>query len=1048
MAQRIGFPLTQALNSQALSNQPFNSQRPNGQILNAQTLESPAIAQGPFQSLAQYLGQYLGQYSGRHSSEHSGYLAQPPSRSPKFKTPALPISMGHWFDREEKSQRPRRQVAFVDRTVDDHVLLLSGIPSSIPVILLDSRRDSFAQITRSLAQYPADTVHILTHGSPGALVFGSGTVNQAALTTQGNRLSRWFSEAAQNPTVVIYGCEVGAGNRGKTFLKQLGQLTGAAIAASSHPVGAAHLGGNWDLNVTVGEPRFDLAVSRMVRLQYNHVLAPPVLQSVSSVESNGVYSARTADNILSLTFTFDQSVNFTANGGALEATLNNGAIARLVADASGSTLTVDYSIGAADQSTADLSVTSLALVGGATLTNAGAEAANLTIPFATNLGNTRTLEIDNRSILAGDISVSPAGNVPLEGPTLTLDFGDRLQQTNGSALGTDLTNAGIISVRRVSDNATVPIQRVTFNNTTQRSITVVPEGTLDPSTTYRVEIAGNRLEDDGANEITSAITRDFVTQAGDVSPPRVNFVPDDGTTVTDPNSNLTIEFSEPIRIADNDRPFTNAAIAPVFTLAEFNSSGSPIAEVPFNGVYDEVARRVTLDPVPALNPGSTYRLELRGNVLEDFADNAISTRTINFVAAGDPVQFPTPQVTENSVTNTFSVAPLTEDETTITIAPRISPQTQVNLPVETNSNRSLSIDLENTVGNVALSGPSFQGSLSFTLPRPLSNQRGNLALDFSDLGGGDRSVSIRNRNFSGTLELNLPNNGENVALNFDDFEARTEVNLNGDQFTGDATVVVPLGLTNNPELRRRFTVRNFDGSGQVFIDGRRNGLAFEVDSETPIFGQLGAGGDIVRLTGAVDSNPGVSPLGLGGGGDFFEDRRLLSTALSINGNGGDDVIVGSVQNDRLNGGQGNDRLLGNGGNDLMGGDRGDDHLFGNRGDDQLNGGDGNDLLQGGRGNDTLTGGDGNDRLLGELGDDLLIGGSGQDQFVVMPGSGNDAITDFDPANDAIMLSGGLTPAAVQITAIDANNTRLVFDGGSVTLQNLAANTLNPTTLFS
>ena len=287
-----------------------------------------------------------------------------------------------------------------------------------------------------------------------------------------------------------------------------------------------------------------------------------------------------------------------------------------------------------------------------------------------------------------------------------------------------------------------------------------------------------------------------------------------------------------------------------------------------------------------------------------------------------------------------------------------------------------------------------------------------------------------------------------MTLNFDEFEALTEVNLNGDQFTGDTTVVVPAGLTNNPEIRRQFNLRNFDGQGRVLIDGRRTGLAFQVDSETPIFGQLGAGGDIVRLTGAVERIPSVSPLGLGGGGDYFEDLRQRSSALSINGNGGNDFIFASVQNDRLNGGQGSDRLQGNGGNDLIGGDRGNDHLFGNQGNDQLNGGDGNDLLQGGRGNDTLTGGADNDVLMGELGDDLLIGGSGQDQFVVMPGSGNDAITDFDPANDRITLGGGLTPATVQITAIDANNTRLVFNGGSVALQTLAANTLNPTTLFS
>lgn len=944
-----------------------------------------------------------------------------------------------------------REVVFVDRMVDNHVLLLTGIPCHIPVVMLDARRDNLAQISRWLMRNPVDTVHIFVHGAPGMLAFGDQLVTEDTLWLHRDRLSRWFSEAAVNPTVVFYSCELGAGFKGRSFLERLHQLTGASIAASSDRVGASALGGNWTLDATIGQPQFEMVVSPKVRSRYDYVLTAPVVTSVSSVESNGVYSAQTVDSTLSLTVNFDQPVTFTANGGALEVTLNNGAIARLVADTAGSTstLTVDYPISAGDRSVADLSVMSLGLTGGATLTNGGAEAAILTLPSGMNLGDSRNLEIDNTAILASDITLAPLTNVPVQTPTLTVDFGDRLRQINGTPLPTDLTNTGIIELRRSPDNALIPLQRVTFDNTNQQQIMVVPASNLDPSTGYRVEIARNRLEDDGANELTSPVSRNFTTQAGDGTPPRVTFIPGNGSTVTDPNANLTVEFSEPIRIADSDRPFTNAAIEPVFTLAEFNSSGSPIATVPFTGVYDETTRRVTLDPALALNPGSQYRLELRGNVLEDFADNAIATQTINFTAQGDPVQFPTPQVTESPATNTVNVAPLTETETTIAIAPSISPRTQVTLPVETRSDRQLRIALESAVGGATFTSPTFQGSLELTLPRPLSRQRGNVLLDFSDLEGtGDRNLSIRDRNFNGTLQLDLPDNSQAVQLTLEDFEAQTALALNGDQFSGDVTVTVPLGLTDNPGDRRQLTLRNFGSQGRVLIDGRRTGLAFDIDAETPVFGQLGAGGDIVRLTGSDTNSPGVSPLGLGDGGDYFEDRRQLSTALSINGNGGNDVIIGSAQNDRLNGGRGNDRLQGNGGNDLLAGDRDEDHLLGNGGDDQLRGGDGNDVLQGGRGNDTLIGGAGDDVLLGELGDDFLTGGAGRDQFIVRPGSGNDVITDFDPVRDAIALQGGLTPTAVTINALDATTTQLQFSGGSLTLQNLAPGLVTSEALFT
>ncbi|MEM1427751.1 MAG: calcium-binding protein, partial [Cyanobacteria bacterium P01_H01_bin.130] len=249
-------------------------------------------------------------------------------------------------------------------------------------------------------------------------------------------------------------------------------------------------------------------------------------------------------------------------------------------------------------------------------------------------------------------------------------------------------------------------------------------------------------------------------------------------------------------------------------------------------------------------------------------------------------------------------------------------------------------------------------------------------------------------------------------------------------------------------LRRSLRIQNFGPQSHVVMDGRRTGLAFAIESETPIFGQLGAGGDIVRLIGTNPDQPGVSLLGLGDGGDYFEDRRLISTALNLNGNGGNDTIFGSAQDDVINGGRGSDRLQGNGGNDLLSGDRGHDHLLGNSGNDQLTGGNGHDVLQGGRGNDILLGGSGNDILFGELGDDLMAGGVGRDQFVVMPGSGNDTIVDFDPANDAIALTGGLTVANVQISAVDSTTSRVQFAGGSVTLNNLPIAVINPGTLFS
>ena len=135
-------------------------------------------------------------------------------------------------------------------------------------------------------------------------------------------------------------------------------------------------------------------------------------------------------------------------------------------------------------------------------------------------------------------------------------------------------------------------------------------------------------------------------------------------------------------------------------------------------------------------------------------------------------------------------------------------------------------------------------------------------------------------------------------------------------------------------------------------------------------------------------------LNTGGGNDYLDASQAL-ISVSLNGGGGDDVLVG---------GQGNDVIFGDtyedadGGHDLIYGGSGDDRLSGVYGADEIFGEDGNDLLIG-RG--TLKGGSGNDRLVGVEGDGVLEGDDGNDSLE--GGPGNDVIR-AGVGNDKILLS--------------------------------------------
>lgn len=125
----------------------------------------------------------------------------------------------------------------------------------------------------------------------------------------------------------------------------------------------------------------------------------------------------------------------------------------------------------------------------------------------------------------------------------------------------------------------------------------------------------------------------------------------------------------------------------------------------------------------------------------------------------------------------------------------------------------------------------------------------------------------------------------------------------------------------------------------------------------------------------------------------------------INGTNGADTLQGTPSADSINARAGDDLIAADAGNDrILAGD-GADQALGEDGDDTIFGGNGRDDLSGGLGNDRLFGEQGRDRLTGGEGDDALNGGTGRDTFIINPNDGRDAIRDFTPGQDTILLSG-------------------------------------------
>ena len=166
-----------------------------------------------------------------------------------------------------------KQIVFIDPTVKDQHVLLRGIDPAIEIVHLGGGEDGVRQIADHMSRRSEiDAIHIICHGKAGAL-------NLGAVTLDRTNLKRYFVELAhvgramrEGGDILLYGCEVAAGEPGAAFIEGIAKLTGTSVAASTTPVGHPQLGGAWELDSQTGHINTPIPFAQKARAEFRQVL--------------------------------------------------------------------------------------------------------------------------------------------------------------------------------------------------------------------------------------------------------------------------------------------------------------------------------------------------------------------------------------------------------------------------------------------------------------------------------------------------------------------------------------------------------------------------------------------------------------------------------------------------------------------------------------------------------------------------------------------------------------------------------------------------------
>ncbi|MEG4201764.1 DUF4347 domain-containing protein [Microcoleus sp. Pol12A5] len=167
-----------------------------------------------------------------------------------------------------KTLNPVTTIVFIDAGVENSQQLIEGVIPSAEVFVLDGRADGIEQISLVLQhRQNIDAVHIISHGSPGCLYLGNSQLSLDNLIHYAAQLQQW-----DVANLLLYGCNVAAGDAGEEFITKLHALTGSEIAASKSLTGSAAKGGNWELEVTTTQMQPVLALQAEAMANYGSVL--------------------------------------------------------------------------------------------------------------------------------------------------------------------------------------------------------------------------------------------------------------------------------------------------------------------------------------------------------------------------------------------------------------------------------------------------------------------------------------------------------------------------------------------------------------------------------------------------------------------------------------------------------------------------------------------------------------------------------------------------------------------------------------------------------
>ncbi|MCS5594558.1 MAG: Ig-like domain-containing protein, partial [Porticoccaceae bacterium] len=294
-------------------------------------------------------------------------------------------------------------------------------------------------------------------------------------------------------------------------------------------------------------------------------------------------------------------------------------------------------------------------------------------PAKDSSGNANTassITFTAKDIITPTLSFSPidgAGNVP-EDAVIEIEFSEAMRKADNDATITDAIAKGFITLKTTNSSGSDIAFGATYNSSTN-TITITPDSDFSSEQVVYIAISNN-VEDEAGNAISASSATFTVNTIGasDTTAPSITFLPADTNTDVDKDANITLTFTEKIRL-DNADEIDSTNIDSLITLKETNASGNPIG---FAATINTAKTVITINPDSDFSSEQVIYVAIGASV-EDESGNVITASSATFTAEDttsptivfDPYDAEDPVPVTKTITLTFNEKIRRDDNTTL-----------------------------------------------------------------------------------------------------------------------------------------------------------------------------------------------------------------------------------------------------------------------------------------------------------------------------------------------------------------------------------------------